>query len=85
VELGGFLTVARILESPFNFSPRHFRGRHPRSREGRVRREHRRLGKSISLFVRLLASWIERDPSLLIGLLLPIFLAICVVIIIALI
>jgi hypothetical protein len=50
-----------------------------------VPREHRQLGKNISLFVRLLAYWIEREPSLLIGLLLPVLLAVCVVIVIALI
>jgi hypothetical protein len=49
-----------------------------------MRREHRPVWKNISLFVRLLAYWIERDPSRLTGLLVPLLVAICVVIVIAL-
>jgi hypothetical protein len=50
-----------------------------------MRREYRHVWKNTCLFVRRLASWIERDPSWLTGLLLPLLLGICVVIVMALI
>jgi hypothetical protein len=50
-----------------------------------MRREHRHVWKKISLFVRLLAYYIEREPSWLTGLLLPLLVAICVVIVIVII
>jgi hypothetical protein len=50
-----------------------------------MRREHRHVWKNISLFVRLLAYYIEREPSWLTGLLLPLLVAICVIIVIVII
>jgi hypothetical protein len=49
-----------------------------------MRREHRDVRENISLFVRQLVNWIGRDPTWLTGLLLPLLLAICVAIVIAL-
>jgi hypothetical protein len=51
---------------------------------GQMPREHRHVWKNISLFVRLLVNWIGRDATWLTGLLLPLLLAICVAIVIAL-
>jgi hypothetical protein len=49
-----------------------------------MRREHRRVWENISLFVRLWVNWIGRDPTWLTGLLLPLLLAICLAVVIAL-
>jgi hypothetical protein len=81
-QTGGFITVATSLDRP-SISAR--RSVTLRSGEGRMRREHRHVWKKISLFVRLLAYYIEREPSWLTGLLLPLLVAICVVIVIVII